>query len=342
MIMSITKIICKLTSTRPAVDLSGGHLNRDLLLNTRLPREKVVVILGSTGTGKSKLSVDIASRFPAEIINSDKMQFYRDLDVVTNKISEAEKCGIPHHLMGMVDPDEDFTPEKFCEVATLAIGSIRARGQLPIIAGGSNSYIEALIPSYDKYYYQLRPVYDFCFLWVDVDMPVLHKFVSDRVDLMVKKGLVDEVREMFDPNADYSRGVRRAIGVPELDLYFRTEKYLSRSARGQVLAEAIKEIKNNTCKLACRQLEKIHRLRDAKGWKLHRLDATEVFRKRGEEADRAWEELVAGIGAEIVAEFLYNHHALLGGGGLTYDDHPLSGIRFPRTTIETGVAALIR
>ncbi|KAK4766039.1 hypothetical protein SAY87_007681 [Trapa incisa] len=338
--MNISKVICRPTPTRPSVDLSGGQLNTDLLMSPRPSREKVVVILGATGTGKSKLSIDIASRFPAEIINSDKMQFYQGLDVVTNKITEAEKCGIPHHLMGTVDPDEDFTAEKFCEVAAQAIGMIGARGQLPIIAGGSNSYIEALIPSYDNYY-QRRSVYDCCFLWVDVDMPVLHKFVSDRVDRMVQKGLVDEVREMFDPNADYSRGVRRAIGVPELDLYFRTEKYLSRSARDHVLGEAIEEIKNNTCKLACRQLEKIHRLRDVKGWKLHRLDATEVFKKHGEEADRAWEELMAGLGGEIVAEFLYNNVDLLGGGGFTYD-HPLSGIRFPRTIIETAVAASTR
>lgn len=338
--MRASMVMCRPTPTRPLVDISGDHLNMDLLMKTHRQREKLVGIVGATGTGKSKLSIDIASRFPAEIVNSDKMQVYQGLDVATNKITEAEKCGIPHHLMGMVHPDADFTSNEFCEAASLAIGTIGARGQLPVVVGGSNSYIEALVTN-QEYYNQFRPAYDWCFLWVDVAMPVLHKFVSDRVDRMVQQGLVDEVRQMFNPNADYSRGIRRAIGVPELDMYFRTEKYLSSQAREQVLQEAIEEIKNNNCKLACRQLEKIHRLQDTKGWNLHRLDATEVFRKHGKEADRAWEELVARPGVAIVEEFLHNNagFGLVSGRGFTYG--PRSGVRFCRA-VETAVTAAAR
>ncbi|OWM87149.1 hypothetical protein CDL15_Pgr010181 [Punica granatum] len=331
-------VMCRPATNRPLVDTYGGHLNMDLvMMNPRRQKEKIVVILGATGTGKSRLSIDIASRFPAEIVNSDKMQVYKGLDVVTNKITEDEQCGIPHHLLGTVPPDEDFTRADFCYEASLAIGSIGARSQLPVVVGGSNSYVEALVTNHEYYNYHFRsPMYDCCFLWVDVEMPVLHKYVCDRVDRMVQQGLVDEVREMFDPEADYSKGIRRAIGVPELDRYFRTKKFLNRQARARVLKEAIEEIKKNTCKLASRQREKIHRLWNLKGWSLHRLNATKVFHRRGEEADRVWDELVAGPGAAIVTEFLYKNAALVDSGGFTCD--PLLGIRFPHA-IETTITA---
>ena len=114
---------------------------------------------------------------------------------------------------------------------------------------------------------------------------------------------------MYNPNADYSKGIRRAIGVPEFDAYFRSEYSSSfdKKTQAKLLEEAINETKINTCKLACRQLEKIHRLRNVKGWKIHRLDATAVFQKRGgREADKSWAEMVAGPGSVIVNQFMYN------------------------------------
>lgn len=274
-------------------------------LRCRPPKEKVVVVMGATGTGKSRLSIDLATRYPAEIINSDKMQVYESLDIVTNKITDEECDGVPHHLLGIVDPEADFTAGNFVSTASLTMKSIVGRGKLPIIAGGSNSFIEALI---DDQNYEFRSRYEVCFLWVDVAMPVLHRFVSDRVDRMVAAGIVEEVRKMYKPNADYSKGIRRAIGVPEFDSYFRAEYSSSGDtrSRAKLLEEAINETKINTCKLACRQIEKIHRLRNVKGWKIQRLDATAVFEKRGREADETWEETVAGPGSVIVNQFLYN------------------------------------
>lgn len=298
--MSISMLM--LNQTTPAVELTAGGLKMDLFL-PRLKKDKVLIVMGGTGTGKSRLSIDLATRFPAEIINSDKMQVYEGLDIVTNKITEKEQCGIPHHLLGILNPNSEFTAKNFCDMASVAIETTLNQGLLPIIVGGSNSYIEALA---DDEGYRFRSKYDCCFLWVDVSMPVLHSFVSDRVDRMVENGMVDEVRKFFDPNADYSKGIRKAIGVPEFDLYFRAEPYLDTENRAKMLKEAIQEIKDNTCKLACRQLEKIRRLRNIKGWNINRLDATEVLRKRGKAADEAWKKLVAGPSTTIVAEFLYN------------------------------------
>ncbi|CAN6693912.1 unnamed protein product [Malus baccata var. baccata] len=294
--------MCKQIQTLPLVPSSGYNHKMDVF-NPHRQKEKVVIVMGATGTGKSRLSIDLATCFPAEIINSDKMQVYEGLDIVTNKITKEEQRGVPHHLLGMLDPHEDFTARDFCDLTSIAIESILGRDRLPIIVGGSNSYIEALIDDYD---YKFRSKYDCCFLWVDVSTPVLHSFVSKRVDHMVQNGMVDEAREYFDPNADYTKGIRRAIGVPEFDKYFRYGPFLDEETRARLLRQAVDEIKDNTCKLSCRQLEKIHRLRNIKGWNLHPLDATEVFRKRGEEADEAWKKLVSGTSAMIVGQFLYN------------------------------------
>ncbi|KAI3732408.1 hypothetical protein L1987_63613 [Smallanthus sonchifolius] len=255
--------------------------------------------MGATGTGKSRLAIDLATRYHAEIINSDKIQVYEGLDITTNKITEDECAGVPHHLLGIADPETDFTAGNFVTKASLTKKSIVGRGKLPIIAGGSNSFIEALINNQN---------YEFCFLWVDVEMPVLHRFVSDRVDRMVAAGMVEEVRKMFNPNSDYSKGIRRAIGVPEFDAYFRAEYSSScdNKTREKLLEQAINETKMNTCALAFRQLKKIQRLRNEKGWKIHRLDATAVFENRGREADESWAEMVAGPGSVIVNRFLFN------------------------------------
>lgn len=290
---------------RPLLHIPAGGLD----MQTFCPRqsapqpEKVVVVLGATGTGKSRLSIDLATGFPSEIVNSDKMQVYKGLDIVTNKITDEERRGVPHHLLGVIDPVVDFTAKNFRSMATAATKSIARRGKLPLIVGGSNSFIEALIDNDDAEY-----KFQCCFLWVDVAMPVLKSFVSERVDRMVERGMVEEVGRMFSPDCrDYSRGIRKSIGVPEFDRFFRTESFSDEETRARLLEEAINETKKNTCKLAHRQRGKIMRLRTGKGWKIHRLDATDVFRKHGEEADKAWENLVVGPSTMIVSQFLHNH-----------------------------------
>lgn len=297
--MNLCQSLCPQTSRM--LDIPPGMLKMDMPSPRSRQKEKVVIVMGPTGTGKSRLSIELATQFPAEIINSDKMQVYKGLDIVTNKVAEEEKSGVPHHLLGIANPTVDFTATNYCHTASLAVESISTRGLLPIIVGGSNSYIEALMDDED---FRLRLNYDCCFLWVDVSMPVLHKFVSRRVEQMVSVGMIDEVRNIFDPYADYSTGIRRSIGVPEFDKYFRAEAFLDEENRARLLHEAICDVKKNTCKLACRQWEKINRLRKIKGWDIHRLDATEVFQKSGKEAEHAWEMLVARPSTAIVGQLL--------------------------------------
>ncbi|XP_019059062.1 PREDICTED: adenylate isopentenyltransferase 7, mitochondrial-like [Tarenaya hassleriana] len=281
------------------------------------PKDKVVFVMGATGTGKSRLAIDLATRFPAEIINSDKIQVHKGLDVVTNKVTPQECRGIPHHLLGIIDPNANFTSTDFSCLASQVIASITAKDRLPIVAGGANSYIESLVTRSAEFLLN----YQCCFIWVDVSLPVLNSFVSKRVDKMVETGLVDEVREMFDPKADYSVGIRRAIGVPELHEYFVSESLIDRGTQRKMLALAVNNIKQNTEILACRQLQKIHRLYNKRNWCMHRIDATEVFLRHGDEAEEAWENLVARPSTRIVNEFLLS------------EEDTLTSVAFPESTL---------
>lgn len=108
-------------------------------------KPKLVVITGPTGSGKSKLAIDLASQFPIEIINADSMQVYKGLDVLTNKVTVDERKGVPHHLLGTVDSSVEFTSKDFRDSATLLIDEILSRNHLPVIVGGTNFYIQALV-----------------------------------------------------------------------------------------------------------------------------------------------------------------------------------------------------
>ncbi|KAL0283789.1 UNVERIFIED_CONTAM: Adenylate isopentenyltransferase 5, chloroplastic [Sesamum angustifolium] len=158
-------------------------------------KDKVVVVLGATGTGKSRIAIDLAARFGGEVVNSDKIQVYKGLDIVTNKVSNEECRGVPHHLLGIIDPEVDFTLHDFVHHASLAVGAIVQKNRLPIIAGGSNSFVQALVNDDTEF----RSKYECCFLWMDVAIPVLHSYVSKRVDQMVDAGLVEEGMAFFDP-----------------------------------------------------------------------------------------------------------------------------------------------
>lgn len=262
---------------------------------------KVVIIMGATGTGKSRLAIDLAIRFDGEVINSDKIQIHIGLPIVTNKVTEEECQRVPHHLLGIVGPDSDFTVQDFRFHVLQSIESILGRGNVPIIAGGSNSYIDALVNGDPEF--QSR--YDCCFIWVDVEMSVLDRFVSKRVDKMVESGFVSEVRDIFNPNADNLKGIRRAIGVTELDQYFRIETSIDidHEIKEKILKIAIEDIKENTRLLAVRQRQKITKLKNIWDRKMHQIDATEVFME-GVEANEAWERLVAGPSTMKVHKFL--------------------------------------
>ncbi|KAK0652335.1 IPP transferase-domain-containing protein [Cercophora newfieldiana] len=122
------------------------HRGYSTLRSFKHTMEPLVVIFGSTGTGKSDLAVELASNFNGEIINADAMQMYEGLPIITNKITPEEQRGVPHHLLGNVQLGENpWTVLQFKDAASKIISEIRGRGKLPILVGGSTYYLDGLL-----------------------------------------------------------------------------------------------------------------------------------------------------------------------------------------------------
>lgn len=100
---------------------------------------------GPTGSGKSELALTLAEEFNGEIVNCDSLQVFRYFDIGTAKLPDAERRGIPHHLIDIANPDELFTAGEFARLARESIAEISVRGRLPIVAGGTGFYLRALI-----------------------------------------------------------------------------------------------------------------------------------------------------------------------------------------------------
>ncbi len=107
--------------------------------------DKVIVIAGPTASGKTDLAIELASRVGGEIISADSMQIYREMNIGTAKPTEEEKRGIPHHMMDIVYPDEVFSAAQFQQGAKALIQEIVNRNKVPIVAGGTGLYINALV-----------------------------------------------------------------------------------------------------------------------------------------------------------------------------------------------------
>ena len=106
---------------------------------------KLVVLAGATATGKSSLSVELAQAIDAEIINADSMQVYRGMDIGTAKISIEERQGIPHHMLDVLDVNQDSTVAWYQSSAREVIDEIHSRGKSVVMVGGTGLYIKAVI-----------------------------------------------------------------------------------------------------------------------------------------------------------------------------------------------------
>lgn len=109
----------------------------------------VIVILGPTGSGKSKLSISLAKKLGGEIVSCDSMQIYRGMDIGTAKISKNEMEIIPHHMIDIVEPNEEFSVGEYVKQAKKIIAEIFERNAVPIVVGGTGLYVKALAQNYD-------------------------------------------------------------------------------------------------------------------------------------------------------------------------------------------------
>ncbi|WP_340001974.1 tRNA (adenosine(37)-N6)-dimethylallyltransferase MiaA [Oceanobacillus sp. FSL K6-0127] len=184
-------------------------------------KKNVVAIIGPTAVGKTKLSIELAKRFNGEIISGDSMQVYKGLDIGTAKIKQAEMQGIPHHMLDIREPDEDFSAADFKELVQQYIAEITARGKLPIIVGGSGLYIQAAL-------------YDYNFSDRKRD-PLLTKEMEEIVELEGIMPLYQRL-EQIDPEQAkkiHPNNHRRVIRA--LEIYETTGMTMSEYEKNQVM-----------------------------------------------------------------------------------------------------------
>ena len=111
--------------------------------------DKIICIAGPTASGKTALAVELAKLYDGEVVSCDSMQIYRRMDIGTAKPTREEMQGIPHHMLDVCEPDEDFSVSRYCQLATPIVDGILARGKTAIIAGGTGLYMDSLIKGND-------------------------------------------------------------------------------------------------------------------------------------------------------------------------------------------------
>lgn len=273
---------------------------------------RVIVIAGPTASGKTGLSVEVAKQLHTEIVSADSMQIYRGMNVGTAKVTQEEMCGIPHHMIDIVSPMENYNVSRYVEDANPIVDAILAKGKIPVIAGGTGLYINSLVYGYDlapipsdekvraeitalyeekggeyllgelrkidpKTAERLHPnnarrliralevyrisgttisdqeertknapkPYDVKFFVLDTDRDKLYERINRRVDVMLKNGLVEEVKTLLESGIPKTNTSMQAIGYKEIVEYL--DGFLT-------LDEAVEKLKMESRRYAKRQL----------------------------------------------------------------------------------------
>ena len=107
--------------------------------------KRVICIVGPTASGKTALAVRLALALGTEIVSADSMQIYRHMDIGTAKPDEAERRGVPHHMLDILDPSEDYSAARYAADAGACVDDILARGMIPVVVGGTGLYVDALL-----------------------------------------------------------------------------------------------------------------------------------------------------------------------------------------------------
>lgn len=275
-------------------------------------KEPLIVLTGPTAVGKTKLSIALAKAVDGEIISADSMQVYKAMDIGTAKIMPDEMRGIKHHLIDVLEPEDDFNVVLFQQMANEAIREIRSRGKVPILVGGTGFYIQSVTNAIDftesdtdfayrrelldfaqehgasalhallaeadpeaaaqihennikrtiralEYHRQTggrisehneeqrlhSSPYDLFYFVLTAPRGLLYERINERVDEMVRKGLVDEVKRLKERGLKREMVSMQGLGYKEIFAYLEGETTLD---------EAIDTIKRDTRHFAKRQL----------------------------------------------------------------------------------------
>ena len=181
----------------------------------------IYAIVGPTGVGKTLLSVMLAKKLNAEIINCDSMQVYKELNIGVAKIKENEKEGIPHHLFDIVSVKDDFSCYEYQVRGRKLIDKLLSEEKNIVIVGGTGLYLKALLYNYtfDNNENKNEIIYPHKIIGLTRDRKILYDNIDKRVDKMIDEGLLEEVKSLYDDGIR-TRAINTAIGYKELYEYF--------------------------------------------------------------------------------------------------------------------------
>ena len=183
----------------------------------------VAVVVGPTASGKTALAVEIAKVFDGEVVSADSMQIYKGMDIATAKPAPDEMQGIPHHLISIIDADEEFSVNQFKNQATNAIDAILAKGKFPVVAGGTGFYVDTLVNNTEFLDYEKS----------DIRERLEQRLASEGAEALHK--------ELFDVDPETAERLhlndeKRIIRA--LEVYYSTGKTISEQCRLSHLNES--------------------------------------------------------------------------------------------------------
>lgn len=180
---------------------------------------KLIILTGPTAVGKSKLSIELAKKVGGEIISADSMQVYKHMDIGTDKIKTENMGAVPHHLIDILEPTEDFNVVLFQKYVKEAMEGIYHRGHIPILVGGTGFYIQAIL-------------YEIDFTKTDADMSYRHGL--EQIAMIKGPEVLHQRLELVDPESAIAipaGNVKRVIRA--LEYYEKTGRKISDHNREQ-------------------------------------------------------------------------------------------------------------
>ena len=178
-------------------------------------KKQVIVVCGPTATGKTALGIELALRYGGEIVSADSMQVYRRMDIGTAKASAEERARVPHHMLDVCEPWEDYSVSRYVQEAAAVCDRLLAEGKLPVIVGGTGLYIDSLLSGRD-------------FAARDAGDEGLRAALSADYDRLGGEAMLETLRA-FDPEraARLHPGDKRRI-VRAIEIYRLTGKTITR------------------------------------------------------------------------------------------------------------------